>query len=472
MRRFRPRIGAIIRTHFPDEIRTNPPLLADRLTRLQRLIDVLSSVRSIRAIVIALPDLPTNRGIALKHFRTARLFFGDAKDVTGRMIDCARGERIDVIVDLSDQSHLDRTKPEIISKIIRHHLATGSDYTGPEGFTINALPRVINRDALEKIHRACARWPYYHHCARGLRSSRFSSGRPTIPSVDPAWVDRHARFPLEMKERACLHVLDQTMRENGTILSNLSTFLRLMHIIGRYAPRDDAARSSVLEIGSGHYGGAGIFFYLLGARHVTTVDVESSSKVVGAKAAILAQTLEQYRTTLFPMLFPDRIDLIGNNIDAILNKRFSRRFSQLCPCDAKRLSVPSNSIRLSFSWAVLEHVDDPEGVIREQFRVLKPGGTAIHSIGLLDHNHMEAKPLEFLKYPRGEFEIGHTYCNKCRAGDFVKAFKNAGFIVRKTVIDLKTKIPTTIRKGLHKDFRDYSDRDLSILGMTVVARKR
>ncbi|OHB74963.1 MAG: hypothetical protein A2Z34_07955 [Planctomycetes bacterium RBG_16_59_8] len=179
----------------------------------------------------------------------------------------------------------------------------------------------------------------------------------------------------------------------------------------------------------------------------------------------------KYGKTLFPLIFPDRLDLIGKNIQGISNNRFSKRFHQLCPCDAKRLSLPSNSIHLSFSYSVLEHVDDPESVIQEQFRVLKPGGTAVHNIALLDHKHMEAKPLEFLTYPKGELEIGHTYCNKWRAGDFVRAFRKAGFHVRKTIVDQKIRITKAMRKEIHTDFRCHSDNDLSILGITIITGK-
>lgn len=48
--------------------------------------------------------------------------------------------------------------------------------------------------------------------------------------------------------------------------------------------------------------------------------------------------------------------------------------------------------------AVLEHLEEPEQAIRECYRVLKPGGTAIYSIPFIWHVH-EA-PRDFYRYSR------------------------------------------------------------------------
>jgi len=51
----------------------------------------------------------------------------------------------------------------------------------------------------------------------------------------------------------------------------------------------------------------------------------------------------------------------------------SRRFCG----DMERLAVKSNSVAFIFSWAALEHVPNPERVLAEVERVLRPGGLAL-----------------------------------------------------------------------------------------------
>jgi SAM-dependent methyltransferase len=63
-------------------------------------------------------------------------------------------------------------------------------------------------------------------------------------------------------------------------------------------------------------------------------------------------------------------------------------------------AIPSepNAFDSAICTAVLEHLEEPEAAIRECFRVLKPGGTAIYSVPFIWHLHEE--PRDFFRYSR------------------------------------------------------------------------
>ncbi|HEY5984208.1 MAG TPA: class I SAM-dependent methyltransferase [Anaerolineales bacterium] len=63
---------------------------------------------------------------------------------------------------------------------------------------------------------------------------------------------------------------------------------------------------------------------------------------------------------------------------------------------AYALPVASNSFDSAISTAVLEHLEEPEAALRECFRVLKPGSTAIYTVPFIWHIHEE--PRDFYRF--------------------------------------------------------------------------
>jgi len=62
--------------------------------------------------------------------------------------------------------------------------------------------------------------------------------------------------------------------------------------------------------------------------------------------------------------------------------------------------IPSDneSFDSAICTAVLEHLEEPEQALRECYRVLKPGGTAIYSVPFIWHLHEE--PRDFYRYTK------------------------------------------------------------------------
>ena len=63
---------------------------------------------------------------------------------------------------------------------------------------------------------------------------------------------------------------------------------------------------------------------------------------------------------------------------------------------AYALPVASESFDSALCTAVLEHLEEPEQALRECFRILRPGGTAIYAVPFIWHVHEE--PRDFFRF--------------------------------------------------------------------------
>jgi SAM-dependent methyltransferase len=97
---------------------------------------------------------------------------------------------------------------------------------------------------------------------------------------------------------------------------------------------------------------------------------------------------------------------------------------------------PTNSFQLVVSGGVLEHVkrDALPHLIAETYRILKPGGWAVHSIDTADHlEHYDrtVSPKMYLRFSeqtwRGLFENEVQYINRVQRGEWLDLFINNGF---------------------------------------------
>lgn len=73
--------------------------------------------------------------------------------------------------------------------------------------------------------------------------------------------------------------------------------------------------------------------------------------------------------------------------------------------DCRKLPFADASIDGVINWAVLEHVDDPDALLVEAQRVLKPGGTIISGVPFLQGFH--ASPSDFQRWTAHGVEALH-----------------------------------------------------------------
>jgi SAM-dependent methyltransferase len=200
------------------------------------------------------------------------------------------------------------------------------------------------------------------------------------------------------------------------------------------------SEARLMEIGTGWHPTLPLCFVLAGARSVATFDiVRLLDETVTFR---LLDSLEEH--------VPKIADLAGENSATVharlLEYRRSKNLGELlskscieyfAPADGRATGLEPNSIDLVYSNSVLEHV--PREVIRslmeESFRVLKPGGLAMHNVGCNDHYAFFDKSISFvnfLQYGEREWRLWNNpiqYQNRLRAPEFVELAIQAGFDV-------------------------------------------
>lgn len=239
----------------------------------------------------------------------------------------------------------------------------------------------------------------------------------------------------------------------------------------------------LMEIGTGWHPALPICFVLAGAGSVKTFDLV---RLLSEKLTFrLLDSLEQY--------VPKIADLAGRD-PAIVHARLqefrrSKNLSELlsksgieyfAPADACATGLEADSIDLVFSNSVLEHVrrEVMAALMEESFRVLRPGGLALHNVACGDHYAHFDKSIShvnFLQYGEREWRLWNNpmqYQNRMRAQEFVDLATYAGF----RVISKKTHIvPGTMEAlasmRIASEFDRFSRDEIAETTVDFIGRK-
>lgn len=239
----------------------------------------------------------------------------------------------------------------------------------------------------------------------------------------------------------------------------------------------------IMEVGTGWYPTLPLCFFLAGAGSIATFDIV---RLLGESVTFrLLASLEKH--------VPGIANLAGESSTAVharlVDLRRSKNLGELliassieyfAPADGRATGLEPNSIDLVYSNSVLEHVPREviRGLMQESFRVLKPGGLAMHNVGCNDHYAFFDKSISFgnfLQYGEREWRLWNNpiqYQNRLRAPEFVELATAAGF----DVINKRTHVrPGTLEAlanmRIAPQFDRFSRDELAATTVDFIGRK-
>lgn len=141
--------------------------------------------------------------------------------------------------------------------------------------------------------------------------------------------------------------------------------------------------------------------------------------------------------------------------------------------------VPFESDRFDLIWSytAFEHLRHPAIIVRECFRILRPGGCLVALIDLGDHSFYGKatacpdKVFDCLRYPEWLWNLMRwnrsSYVNRLRQSDWIRLFTQTGFVLRAQEATVSEDIIRSLPqlKYLHK-YR-YDDAVTSVLTVCV-----
>jgi hypothetical protein len=203
----------------------------------------------------------------------------------------------------------------------------------------------------------------------------------------------------------------------------------------------------------------------------------------GANVTLVDRFVAQWDAGYHPHLYRELRKLTGPNraLDAVIAAQaYLPEWLTIINQSAEAMTaVPSASIDLVLSWAVLEHVYDLPAVCQSFARVTRAGGIGNHFVDFRDHLYTD-RPLEFLLSSDLRASIDFSYRqgergNRRRPDELVTLLKRVGF-GRVDINVTESASPTymadflpRLRAARMSRYRSWPADDLRVLGAKIIA---
>lgn len=134
--------------------------------------------------------------------------------------------------------------------------------------------------------------------------------------------------------------------------------------------------------------------------------------------------------------------------------------------------LPDAAFDLILSNSVLEHVFDLDGLIRECFRVLAPGGAMLHRVDYRDH--FFKYPFHFLQFSEKTWQglVGPGDLTRRRLPEHLADLARRGFLTETLEIASAPKAFDRMEKHLHPSFNRFGREALVVTGASIFAVKK
>lgn len=294
-------------------------------------------------------------------------------------------------------------------------------------------------------------------------------------------------FSLNSATRKCYRLLGNAVGPRkrmvlGSYYLNRGEWLRRKFVQYVKADRGDEGQEyACTELGTGWMHFYTLYLSLFEDIRPTTFDIWDNRQFASLKANF-AQVLEAYSILgdLAPVLFAriqDRVAAITGSADfQELYARTSLR--HIIDRNGSLADIPGASQDLVFSMDVLEHVPRRymDVAIGDQFRILRPGGFAIHQIGIDDHlAHYDSRASrkQYLRYSKGLWEALYEnqvqHFNRLSFREFQSVFRTCGF---REVESVAQREPSALRDiTVHPMFQDQDQESLEATRLFLVYQK-
>ncbi len=233
----------------------------------------------------------------------------------------------------------------------------------------------------------------------------------------------------------------------------------------------DLSKISSFEFGAGYDLIVPLIFSFMNINKIYCVDIKYK-----ISAFLINDIIERLKinTEFMDLISESKLnpEITPSNLTKILEEKYNIYYK--APMDAASTNFPDESIDLIVSNATLEHIpkDSIKRILKESYRILKPGGVLSHSIDYKDHWAYTDSTLSyynFLQYSEKEWKYRNpdlNYQNRLRHRDYEELFIDAGFkIVKKEPFLPLEKDKAALRNlNIHESFKsNYTFEELSIL---------
>jgi hypothetical protein len=243
-----------------------------------------------------------------------------------------------------------------------------------------------------------------------------------------------------------------------------------------------------LEIGTGAVPTIPIGYWLMGANHTMTIDINPYMRDVLIKELIAYVTRhsEIIKDLFGSFLLPERLDALMSlgKASAFQRPAFLNlcNLSYIAPGNAAKTDLPAASVDFHTSYTVFEHIppDVLTKVLLEGNRVVSTSGLFVHYVDYSDHfshsdptlsaiHFLQLTDNDWLKYAGNRF----MYANRLRHDDLIDVFRHAGHEILASDPICDQSCLELLNSGafrLDKRFREKTHEVLATTGSWIVSR--